>query len=158
MGDKDNSKELFKEYEALVRFFHKKELKIKEAICFDKRVSYFRSNFLFSLFSSIEIIFYLGNILTLIFRWWFYEDDSRSSCWNSQDYEELGIRKIFEWRLRSKEIHFWVNIFDFFMYLMINSLLENKIIWKLERGQEEPKYKWPKKLMISKVIVHSSFL
>ena len=36
-------KELLRQYEALVKFFIKKELKIKEAVCFDKRVRYFRS-------------------------------------------------------------------------------------------------------------------
>ena len=39
----DNSKELLSQYEDLVKFFQKKELKIKEAVCFDKRVPFFRS-------------------------------------------------------------------------------------------------------------------
>jgi len=42
-----------------------------------------------------------------------------------------------------------MSIINFFLC----SLLENKIIMRLERGPEEPKYKWPKKLYLSKVML-----
>jgi len=117
MGDKDNSKELFKEYEALVRFFHKKELKIKEAICFDKRVSYFRNDDFIKMIQDHHV-----EIPKIMKSWTFEKSLS----------EESEAKKF------------------------ISDLLENKIIWKLERGQEEPKYKWPKKLMISKDQAHQN--
>jgi hypothetical protein len=50
---KEDTKAALKTYENLIRFFTKKELKVKEAVCFDKRVRYFRSiNYSFSFLNS----------------------------------------------------------------------------------------------------------
>jgi translocation protein SEC62 len=109
MQDKD--KNILFDYEKLVKFLQDK-LRIKEAVCFDKRVRYFRNDDLLSIIQENH-----DHIQKILSHHWTFEHSIQ---------DEKEAKKF------------------------ISDMLENKIIWKLERGPDEPKFKWPKKLYISR--------